>query len=295
MRSNTHARTLASPTPNRKVKDMTPSDINNDSRPRRFRLRTVVAAVALASVIAALPAYASGGGKVSGVRAAVKHGTLNVTGSDGGQQVALRLAAGDPSTIQVDAGNDGSADFSFAAGEVDAIKVKLGDGNDLARIDDTNGAFTDRCSATADRTPGHTATSAVGADTGAAGERRASAAGRSIGEASTDLLARRISGSRLLATLLATQLPGVLPSRLLARTALPCRDTRFAVRDVALLFAPRRLGVPVCVLGLLPPSPASLSARVGVVAHHRQKTYHGENAEERQNATARTSPGNPTN
>ena len=121
---------------------MTPSDINNDSRPRRFRLRAVVAAVALASVIAALPAYASGGGKVSGVRAAVKHGTLNVTGSDGGQQVALRLAAGDPSTIQVDAGNDGSADFSFAAGEVDAIKVKLGDGDDLARIDDTNGAFT---------------------------------------------------------------------------------------------------------------------------------------------------------
>jgi hypothetical protein len=93
-----------------------------------------------AALIAAADSYASG--KVDGVRAAVKHGTLNVTGSDGGQDVALRLKGGDPNTIQVDAGNDGSADFSFASGDVEAIKVKLGDGGDLARIDDANGAFT---------------------------------------------------------------------------------------------------------------------------------------------------------
>jgi Ca2+-binding RTX toxin-like protein len=120
---------------------MTPPDINHDSHPRRFRLPAAVAALALAGVVAALPAYASGGGKASGVRAAVKHGTLNVTGSDGGQQVALRLN-GAGNQIQVDAGDDRSADFSFARGDVSAIKVKLGDGNDLARIDDSNGSFT---------------------------------------------------------------------------------------------------------------------------------------------------------
>jgi hypothetical protein len=52
------------------------------------------------------------------------------------------LKANDPSTIQVDAGNNGSADFSFASRDVDAINVKMGDGNDLARIDDSNGSFT---------------------------------------------------------------------------------------------------------------------------------------------------------
>ena len=80
--------------------------------------------------------------RIEGVRAKIKHGTLDVKGSDGGQRVALRLEAGDPGTIQVDTGDDGSADFSFAASDVAAIKVKMGEGNDSARIDDSNGAFT---------------------------------------------------------------------------------------------------------------------------------------------------------
>jgi Ca2+-binding RTX toxin-like protein len=120
----------------------TPTSITSNSRAFRFgAIGVLVALVALAAaLITAADSYASG--KVNGVRAAVKHGTLNVTGSDGGQQVALRLKANDPSTIQVDAGDNGSADFSFASGAVDAIKVKMGDGNDSARIDDSNGAFT---------------------------------------------------------------------------------------------------------------------------------------------------------
>jgi Ca2+-binding RTX toxin-like protein len=115
----------------------------NDTKTRgqwRLHLSAAVVAIALAALAVAAPSY--GGGKVNGVRAAVNHGTLNVTGSDGGQDVALRLKGGDPNTIQVDAGNDGSADFSFASRDVEAIKVKLGDGGDLARIDDANGAFT---------------------------------------------------------------------------------------------------------------------------------------------------------
>jgi Ca2+-binding RTX toxin-like protein len=122
---------------------MTSPEIDTNSQPRRrFHLPAAVVARALAGVVAAVPASASASGKVNGVRAAVNHGTLNVTGSDGGQHVALRLKANDPSTIQVDAGDNGPADFSFASRAVDAIKVKLGDGNDSARIDDSNGAFT---------------------------------------------------------------------------------------------------------------------------------------------------------
>jgi RTX calcium-binding nonapeptide repeat (4 copies) len=115
---------------------------STDSRPSwRYRLIAIGAIATLAATLIAT-AQSYGSGKVAGVRAAIKHGTLNVTGSDGGQQVALRLKAGDSSEIQVDAGNDGSADFRFASGLVEAINVKLGDGSDLARIDDANGAFT---------------------------------------------------------------------------------------------------------------------------------------------------------
>ncbi|HEY6672421.1 MAG TPA: hypothetical protein VIZ91_07965 [Solirubrobacterales bacterium] len=117
----------------------TPTSTTRNSRALRFGAIGVLVALA-AALIAAADSYASG--KVNGVRAAVNHGTLNVTGSDGGQQVALRLKAGDTNTIQVDAGDNGSADFSFASRAVDAIKVKMGDGNDSARIDDSNGAFT---------------------------------------------------------------------------------------------------------------------------------------------------------
>jgi Ca2+-binding RTX toxin-like protein len=43
----------------------------------------------------------------------------------------------------VDAGDNGSADFSFARSDVDAIRVRMGNGRDSVRIDDSNGAFTD--------------------------------------------------------------------------------------------------------------------------------------------------------
>jgi Ca2+-binding RTX toxin-like protein len=110
--------------------------------PSTYRLRfIVVAALVAAGLVTA--AHASAGDKVDGVRAAVKKGTLYVKGGDGGQQVSVRLKAGDTSTIQVDAGDNGSADFSFARQNVRAIRLKMGDGNDSARIDDANGAFTD--------------------------------------------------------------------------------------------------------------------------------------------------------
>ena len=119
-----------------------PGSNTNSWRPRPLYLFAALVAFALTALVFVAHSSASNN-RVGGVRAEIKHGTLNVKGGDGGQQVALRLKAGDSSRIQVDAGDDGSADFSFARGDVHAINVKMGDGNDSARIDDANGAFTD--------------------------------------------------------------------------------------------------------------------------------------------------------
>ena len=100
-----------------------------------------VVALVLAALVAAVTASAKPV-KVDGVRAEIKRGTLNVKGGDQANAVSLRLKAGDPNVIEVDVGDDGSADFSFASSDVAAIKVKTGDRNDSVRVDDANGAFT---------------------------------------------------------------------------------------------------------------------------------------------------------
>jgi hypothetical protein len=99
-----------------------------------------VVALALAALVVASSASAKSD-KVDGVRAEIKRGTLEVKGSDQANVVALRLN-GDQSRIQVDVGDNGSADFSVARGSVSAIRVKTGDGGDSVRIDDANGGFT---------------------------------------------------------------------------------------------------------------------------------------------------------
>ena len=125
-----------------KGKDMTHPGINTNSRPKWPFL--TAAAVSLTLAALAVPVSSSANSnKVDGVRADVKHQTLNVKGSHNGDTVALRLSAGDPSRIQVDVGDDGSAEFSFARAGVSAITVKGRNASDSIRVDDTNGAFTD--------------------------------------------------------------------------------------------------------------------------------------------------------
>ena len=72
----------------------------------------------------------------------VKHKTLTVKGSGKSDKLALRLHSGDPGTLDVDVGDDGSADFSVARNRVARILVKARGGDDQVRIDDANGAFT---------------------------------------------------------------------------------------------------------------------------------------------------------
>jgi Ca2+-binding RTX toxin-like protein len=78
-----------------------------------------------------------------GVKASLNNGTLMVKGTKGSDKIALRLKAGDSSMLEVDAGDDGSAEFSFARANIMRIVVDGGAGNDAIRIDESNGIFED--------------------------------------------------------------------------------------------------------------------------------------------------------
>ena len=55
---------------------------------------------------------------------------------------ALRLRAHHPQTLQVDLGDNGSADFQVDRHRFNAIRVTTGAGDDSVRIDESNGQFT---------------------------------------------------------------------------------------------------------------------------------------------------------
>jgi Ca2+-binding RTX toxin-like protein len=132
---------------------MTPGTTTK-SRPTWPFLTTAAVGLTLATL--AVTAHSSANSnKIDGVRAAVKHHTLSVKGSSKGDTIALRLKAGDPSRIQVDVDDNGSADFSFDRGDVNAINVRGGNRNDSIRVDDANGAFTDSIPTTIAGGPGN--------------------------------------------------------------------------------------------------------------------------------------------
>jgi hypothetical protein len=79
----------------------------------------------------------------AGYSAQLNAGTLTLTGNGVGDQLALRLQAGVPATLQADVGDDGSANLSFDRAAFDKIVVDAGGGGDRVRIDETNGVFTD--------------------------------------------------------------------------------------------------------------------------------------------------------
>ena len=97
-----------------------------------------VALAALATSIAAAPVAAA----APSVTAAVSDGTLFVHGGPHADRIALRVSPVDRTQLQVDVGDDGSADFSFDLNTFGAIDVEAGNGNDTVLIDQANGVFT---------------------------------------------------------------------------------------------------------------------------------------------------------
>jgi Ca2+-binding RTX toxin-like protein len=103
----------------------------------RFPTRTTLAAGILAAGLAATAdAQASPAPKVT-------RGVLVVSGSNANDKLALRLQAGNPNKIEIDFGDNGTADFRVNRNLVNRIRVKTLRGDDQVRIDDANGAFTD--------------------------------------------------------------------------------------------------------------------------------------------------------
>jgi RTX calcium-binding nonapeptide repeat (4 copies) len=114
----------------------------------------VAAAAAVAALVAgqvsAAPTTEGAGAKPSYPPQAAKfkkpklnHGTLIVEGTRAADKISLRLESGQAGILQIDVGDDGSADFSFDRTKVARIAVNARSGNDAVRIDEGNGAFTD--------------------------------------------------------------------------------------------------------------------------------------------------------
>jgi Ca2+-binding RTX toxin-like protein len=82
--------------------------------------------------------------------ASLEDGVLTVQGTNVSDRIALRLQVGKPGILQVDVGDDGSAEFSFERREIAAIAVDAGNGADSVRIDESNGVFGDTIPTTID-------------------------------------------------------------------------------------------------------------------------------------------------
>jgi Ca2+-binding RTX toxin-like protein len=117
-----------------------------------------VAAAGVAVAAAILPAQGAAARNRHNLEPAhvrLAHHALRVNGTEANDAIALRLATGNPAVVQVDLGDNGSADFSFPRAAIERIKVKARGGNDRVRIDDSNGAFTNTIPTRIDGGPGN--------------------------------------------------------------------------------------------------------------------------------------------
>jgi Ca2+-binding RTX toxin-like protein len=108
-----------------------------------IRMAAILAAVtALAGATALATAY---GGPPAppgphGPRAFdLHHGELSIHGTPQDDRIAIRLDASNPSVLQVDIGDDGTADASFPVAAVTRIHADTGPGDDSFRVDEANG------------------------------------------------------------------------------------------------------------------------------------------------------------
>jgi hypothetical protein len=116
-------------------------------------VRPMWLAASAAVVVAAAAGIAAGQGNAAPHEfkgTSLENGVLTVTGTNASDNIALRLQAGQPGTLQVDLGDDGSADFSFARAAVARIALDGGNSGDRLRIDESNGVFADTIPTTID-------------------------------------------------------------------------------------------------------------------------------------------------
>jgi RTX calcium-binding nonapeptide repeat (4 copies) len=102
--------------------------------------KTVFAAAALAAMATSIAVPVAAASPT--VRGRVVDGVLRVSGTPFADRFALRVSGADPNQLQLDIGDDGSADDAFGLGSFAAIVVDGGSGDDFIRLDTANGAFT---------------------------------------------------------------------------------------------------------------------------------------------------------
>jgi Ca2+-binding RTX toxin-like protein len=126
--------------------------IKESRKVRRARL-TATAAVVTAAV--AVMGGTAAPGNAAGFKAPkLEDGLLRIKGTSASEKIALRLKAGQPGVLQVDVGDDGSAEFEFVRADVAEIELDSGPGDDVVRIDEINGSFTDSIPTTIDGAAG---------------------------------------------------------------------------------------------------------------------------------------------
>jgi Ca2+-binding RTX toxin-like protein len=106
----------------------------------------LAAALGLAVGAGVAADYAAASHKAE-VEAKIKRGILEVEGTRAGEEIVLRLRAGDPTILEI---VTPSGVLAFPRDQFTAIEVEAGDGDDLVRIDQANGVFTDTEATTLD-------------------------------------------------------------------------------------------------------------------------------------------------
>ena len=112
------------------------------AQPPRTRHLRSIRRVLLVGALAAAGAGIAADQASAAYSAQVSGDVLTLTGNGASDRLALRLQAGVPTTLQVDVGNDGTAEAAVNRSRFDRIVVNAGGGDDLW-IDDANGTFTD--------------------------------------------------------------------------------------------------------------------------------------------------------
>ena len=115
--------------------------MTRDPRTLRDVRRSLPASIGASLAVVALVVTAMPAAAAPTVQATVGGGTLHISGSPSADRIALRLSAADPNLLQVDVGDDGSADFTFDRGTFESIDVAAGNGADRVRMDELNGVF----------------------------------------------------------------------------------------------------------------------------------------------------------
>ena len=111
--------------------------MNNHTRITKF--------AAVAAIVAGTAGLVAGQGQAAPFQKSpkLKHGVLKIEGTAASEKIALRLKAGRPDMLQIDLGDDGSANFQVRREYVKRIAVDARGGDDVVRIDEANGPFTD--------------------------------------------------------------------------------------------------------------------------------------------------------